>query len=256
MAQPELTFLNARKPKVLVALLLTFASGIVDITGFLGIFHLFTAHLTGETVHLGSDLSAHEWSSALATSLIVLAFASGALFGRIALEIGSRRGIRRIASITIATELILLLCVAIPSTADSLSGYGKIVCLAAAMGTQTATLTRIGPLTVHTTFVTGMVNKITQLVSHIVFRTYDLARASSDAERVGLRAQRTLETEMALFLACVWSFFVGGAAFGTWTFGLWGMRALFTSIAILLFALLIDVVWPLSIEEEKEQSER
>jgi hypothetical protein len=27
------------------------------------------------------------------------------------------------------------------------------------MGTQTATLTRIGPLTIHTTFVTGMLNK-------------------------------------------------------------------------------------------------
>ncbi len=255
MVQPEASFLQARKSKVLVALLLTFASGIVDITGFLGIIHLFTAHLTGITVHLGSDLIAHAWRSALATSLIVVAFAGGSLFGRIAVEIGWRRGIRRIASITITTELLLLLCVAVPA-GDSLSAYAKIACLAAAMGVQTATLTRIGPLTVHTTFVTGMVNKTTQLVSHILFRTYDLSRAGSDAQRAEVRRKRKVELEMALLLACVWCFFVGGAAFGTWTFGFWGMRALFTAVGLLAFALAIDAIWPLSIEEEKEQSER
>lgn len=256
MTHSEPGFLTGRRPKVMVAVLLTFASGIVDITGFLGIFHMFTAHLTGITVHLGSSLSLHAWGQAAAAIVIVAAYAGGSLCGRVLMEIAARQKFPRLASITLTIEMLLLAWVAIPATSDTLSGYSKIALLAASMGVQTATLTRIGPLTVHTTFVTGMINKTMQLVSHVLVETYDMAHQPTEAQRTALRAARKLKGDMALFLACVWSFYVGGAAFGTWAFGQWGMRALFTAIAILMFALAVDAVWPLSIEEEKEQSER
>jgi Protein of unknown function (DUF1275) len=63
MAGPDLSFLNARKPKLLIALRLTFAEGIVAISGYLRISHMFTAHLTGITVELGSKLSEHAWAA-------------------------------------------------------------------------------------------------------------------------------------------------------------------------------------------------
>ena len=44
-------------PKLFVALILTFVSGLVDIIGYLGIYHFFTAHLTGTTVQLGRGLA-------------------------------------------------------------------------------------------------------------------------------------------------------------------------------------------------------
>ena len=50
------------------------------------------------------------------------------------------------------------------------------------MGLQTATLTRIGPLTIHTTFVTGMLNKFAQLLAHGMYHAYDLLRARSDRQ--------------------------------------------------------------------------
>jgi uncharacterized membrane protein YoaK (UPF0700 family) len=277
MAQTDLSFAGARKPKVAVALLLTFASGIVDICGFLGVFHMFTAHLTGVTVHLGNSLSDHDWGQAFAAVVIVAAYAGGSLAGRLLMEIGARRKFPRVASITLTIEMALLACIAVPAVSDALGAdprygpYIRIAFLAAAMGVQTATLTRIGPLTVHTTFVTGMINKTMQLVSHVLVATYDLAHvaaggssasasdvsgASASARRAALRAARKHEAQMALFLAVVWSFYVAGAAFGTWSFGLWGLRAIFTAIAILAVALAIDAVSPLSIEEEKEQSER
>jgi uncharacterized membrane protein YoaK (UPF0700 family) len=267
MADADLDFSNARMPKVTVALLLTFASGIVDISGFLGVFHMFTAHLTGVTVHLGNSLSDHDWGQAFAAVVIVAAYAGGSLTGRLLMEIGARRKFPRVASITLTIEMALLACIAIPSVSDALGAdahygpYVRIAFLAAAMGVQTATLTRIGPLTVHTTFVTGMINKTMQLVSHVIVATYDLAHTAAgtfagDARRAYLRADRKRESGMALFLAVVWSFYVAGAAFGTWSFGLLGLRAIFTAIAILAVALAIDAVSPLSIEEEKEQSER
>jgi hypothetical protein len=60
--------------------------------------------------------------------------------------------------------------------------------LAAAMGLQTATVTRVGLVTVHTRFVTVMINKLAQLPSQAVFLTYDLENGRS----VGAIRQRTI----------------------------------------------------------------
>jgi uncharacterized membrane protein YoaK (UPF0700 family) len=152
-----------------VALLLTFASGIVDIAGYLGIFHFFTAHLTGTTVQLGHGLATRSWKDVAAALTVVGAFVVGSIAGRTLLEIGARKRMCRIASITLAIEAALLLVVALENSHPT-SPYSGLRMLAAAMGIQTATLTGIGPLTVHTTFVTGMVNKFCQLVSHIALR--------------------------------------------------------------------------------------
>jgi uncharacterized membrane protein YoaK (UPF0700 family) len=46
--------------KSVVSLLLTFVAGVVDVVGYLAIYHIFTAHLSGRTVHLGRDLIARD----------------------------------------------------------------------------------------------------------------------------------------------------------------------------------------------------
>ena len=237
-----------------VALLLTFASGLVDITGYLGIFHFFTAHLTGTTVQLGHSLVARHNEDSFAAVYIVGSFLAGSLFGRTLIEIGSRNRIRRIASITLVLEAIILLGATRLSPRLASAPYAGLVLLAGAMGMQTATLTGIGPLTVHTTFVTGMLNKIAQLVSHILFRSFDLRKSGFDRGVLGQHRRR--DVEMTLFLTLVWCCYVAGAAFGTWSFGLWRMKALFIAVALLVLSLVADSFWPLSIQEEKEQSER
>jgi len=121
------------------------------------------------------------------------------------------------------------------------------------MGLQTATLTGIGPLTVHTTFVTGMINKLAQLVSHIAFRLVDSLRLSEPANADDTNAN--LDVSMAIFLLAIWVFYVAGAALGTASFQTWGVRSLFIAVALLFLVLAVDQFHPLSIEEEKEQSE-
>src|SRR5579872_4015450 len=89
-------------PKMVVALLLTFASGLVDIIGYLGVFHFFTAHLTGTTVHLGSSLVNADWTDVVSAAVIVATFVIGSLIGRAIIEAASRKRMRRVASITLA----------------------------------------------------------------------------------------------------------------------------------------------------------
>jgi uncharacterized membrane protein YoaK (UPF0700 family) len=248
-------------PKIFVALALTFASGLVDIIGYLGVFHLFTAHLTGTTVQLGHSLITRNWMNLLSAAVIVASFVCGSIFGRVVIETGSRIHVRKIASVTLAMEAILLTYLAdmaVRSAAApahiAMRPYCALSLLAGAMGIQTATLTGIGPLTVHTTFVTGMINKLAQLVSHIAFRAYDMLRNRHLGAAV-LREWRE-EIKRAMFLSTIWAFYVGGAAFGTWSYEEWGLRALFCAVGMLIIGIITDQFTPLSIQEEIEQSER
>lgn len=237
-----------------VTLVLTFASGLVDITGYLGVFHLFTAHLTGTTVQLGHSLVARHGREFASAACIVVAFFCGSLLGRALIEVGSRKRIRRIASITLTIEVVTLLLVIVTPRNSVTEACASLALLAAAMGVQTATLTGIGPLTVHTTFVTGMVNKIAQLVTRTIFRAYDFSRSPALKNADAVKQQ--LEIEMTLFLAAIWCCYVAGAAFGTWSFDMWKLQALLIAMALLILSMVADSVWPLSIQEEKEQSER
>jgi predicted MFS family arabinose efflux permease len=98
------------------------------------------------------------------------------------------------------------------------------------------------------------VNKTAQLVTRIGFRVYDFPRSGSRIAAV--RREQRDDVQMSLFLIGVWLFYVGGAAMGTWSFNSWGLRALFIAIGLLAVGFATDQFWPLSINEEKEQSER
>ena len=238
--------------KLAVALVLTFASGLVDIVGYMGVFRFFTAHLTGTTVQFGRGLVGRNWANVLAAGAILVAFVCGSILGRVLIEIGSRKRFRRIASVTLAAEAVILAVVANARSHPS-QLYGILGLLAAAMGIQTATLTGVGPLTVHTTFVTGMVNKIAQLVSRISFRVYDSWR--SRPRTVEAQRNQERDIQMGLFLAAIWLCYVAGAAAGTLSFRAWGMRALFIAVGLLGVSFVVDQFRPLAIQEEKEQSE-
>ena len=256
--------LGKHKHKIAVALVLTFVSGMVDVVGYAGIFHLFTAHVTGATVHLGRAIALGRRTDVIAACTIVAAFFLGDVFGRAIIETGARRRFRNIASVTLGIQAGMIAFVAAGNLASERSGaarmlgaghvYIYLAILAWAMGMQTATLTGVGPLTVHTTFVTGMVNKLAQLVSRITFRGYDFLRGRRDAPEK--RTEQSAERKQATFIFFIWIFYVLGAVGGTASYVKWGFRALFVAIAGLVAGIATDLVKPLSVEEEREQSER
>jgi uncharacterized membrane protein YoaK (UPF0700 family) len=256
--------LTKHKAKIAVALLLTFASGLVDIVGFLGVYRLFTAHVTGTTVHLGQSIVQGKWTDVMAACAVVAAFFLGGVMGRAIIEAGARRRFRRIASVTLAMEAAMIAFVAAGNLPSAHAGaalihgaahsYVYLAILAGAMGVQTATLTGVGPLTVHTTFVTGMVNKLAQLVTRIAFRAYDFLRGRRDTPQE--RTQQSVESRQAIFIFSIWVFYVLGAAGGTASYMKWGFRALLVAIVGLMAGIATDLVTPLSVEEEKEQAER
>lgn len=248
-----------RPVKSAIALWLTFVAGFVDIAGAITVYDIFSAHMTGTTVRLGEHLVQHDWNALGITGLVLAAFVVGSLVGRILIEAAARARFRSIAAITLGCETVLLVCgmlfipprPEIPFNVVAL----PLLMLAAAMGFQTATLTRIGPLTVHTTFVTGMLNKLSQLLSHWFFRTYDLFHANPERDQ-DLRQARRHTALQARFIFSIWLLYVTGAVCGTYGALQWHWHAFLVPACMLVVAIATDLVKPLSIEEERDQSER
>lgn len=251
--------IDKRPIKSAIALWLTFVAGFVDIAGTITIYDIFSAHMTGTTVRLGEHLVQRDWNALGITGLVLASFVVGSLVGRILIEAAARAHFRSIAAITLGCETALLIggMASVPPRPETSFGTVALplLMLAAAMGFQTATVTRIGPLTVHTTFVTGMINKLSQLLSHWMFRTYDLVHGDKQRERE-LREARRHAARQARFIFSIWLLYVIGAISGTDAALHWRWRAFLVPACMLLVAIATDLVQPLSIEEEREQSER
>ncbi len=245
----EVRAANHRLVKKAVALMLTFAAGGVDIVGYLTVYHTFTAHMTGDTVHLGNSLMDARWNDAVMAGVVIGTFLVGSIIGRVIIEMGARSGRRRVASANLLLEAALICAAMTLQTHETSHTIVVLAILAAAMGTQTATLTRIGSLTVHTTFVTGMINKLAQLLSHSAFVGYDMLRGrDTGPNRLGLGK--------VAFIFSIWVVYLVGAVLGTWLRSLYGIHALLVPAGLVIASMAVDQAIPLSIEEEHDQPER
>jgi uncharacterized membrane protein YoaK (UPF0700 family) len=181
---------------------------------------------------------------------------------RIGVQIGARSGIRRIASITLSVEAALLLLFARATPAMHLGqivdlhspAYFTLVALLAfAMGIQTATLTRVGPLTIYTTFVTGTLTRFAESFTRALFWAYDHPRLSRRMSDIVRLVPQQRDVRDAAFLAAVWLCYIVGAAMGAVTKSRWELRVLYIPAAVLLTFVVIDQLRPIDIQEEEHQ---
>jgi uncharacterized membrane protein YoaK (UPF0700 family) len=225
-------------------------AGYVDIVGFVRVAQTFTAHMTGNTVHLAERVTRADWHSVVITAVALLAFILGSIAGRAIIEVGARRRYRRIASFTLMLEAALI-AIAIVTSWITVPGRAMleiIIVLAGAMGLQTATLTRVGPLTVHTTFVTGMLNKLAQLVAHALFLVYDTVIG-----KLPRHSERRQVIHDAMYICCIWLMYFVGAIVGAVLASATGLRCLLLPLGILAVAIVIDQLQPLSLQEERDE---
>jgi uncharacterized membrane protein YoaK (UPF0700 family) len=247
--------------KAVVALAVTFVAGFVDIVGYLAIYHIFTAHVSGTTVHLGRDLASRHWAAAAMAGTVVAGFLLGSIVGRAVIEAGARLRFRRVASINIAAETALLILFVPLSKLLTFSDTPQKECallglLALAMGLQTATLTRIGALTIHTTFVTGMINKLAQLLSHVLFYSYDVLRPANPGDRAHYRRLQHASARQASFFFSIWVTYLFGAVLGTLLYFQIGVRSMYIPASLLVLTVITDQFKPLSLQEERDIPER
>ena len=248
--------------KVAVALSLTSVGGFVDAVGYIALFEVFTANMSGNSVHVGMYLGQRNWMELLRPLCAILSYVVGMALTRIAVGIAGRTGIRRIASFTLATEALLLAIFAHARPAmhlgqivdqRSAAYFSLVALLAFAMGVQTATLTHVGALTIYTTFVTGTLTKLTESFTRALFWGYDHIRQSGTSHIVR-HALGQHDVSEASMLAATWAFYVVGAAVGTILKMRWELRSLYVPVVALLAFIAVDLARPIDSDEEQRQT--
>jgi uncharacterized membrane protein YoaK (UPF0700 family) len=243
---------NARLAWVGVALAVV--AGFVDAIGYLGLFRLYAAHMTGNTASGGADLGRLDWGSALHSIFPIPIFLVGVCLGALMKQAGIRRGIRSWFAAACMLEAVLLAALMLldggPANAGELtinsSAYFALILLPClAMGIQSATFQRVGTIGVRTTFVTGI---LTGLGEELVAALYSLRDRGAAPEHGGaVAAAPALEgtLERAALFAGIWlAYLVGGVMAGI-GLQLWALAALILPVLGLVGLAVLDVLRPI-----------
>jgi len=221
---------TARTARPRVAILLAATGGWVDAVGFLILFGLFTAHLSGNTARLGVALGQGELATALTYAVPLVVFFVGVVLG-IAYITGRPDHQPRGLGALLAVEAGLLVVFMVAGTAlrnagdltpHSLAYYGLAVAAVGAMGLQTAALRHAAGVSVHTTFITGMVSSLAE----------DLVIAVRTDGTGGIDAGRRARVHAGLVGAYILGAIGGSALEGAWA--LWALTVPLTALAGLI----------------------
>ena len=146
-------------------LLLTLAAASVDAISYLGLGHVFTAMMTGNTVLLGLALAQGEVLAALRSILALIGFSVGVFVGAMIVERESYPAEwPAVVTVALTFETIILAIFAANFTLlDSIHGgmiFLLIVLSAFAMGVQSAAVRRLGVPGIATTYITGTLTSL------------------------------------------------------------------------------------------------
>jgi len=125
-ARPRIVWARQRGD-LLLALALTFTTGIVDAAGYLGLDRVFTGNMTGNVVVLGMAIVGADGLQVLGPCLALGGFVAGAAFGGRRLRGRPRGG---------ATPHLLFAC-----SGTALVTMGVLLCIPGATGTDAVRLT-------------------------------------------------------------------------------------------------------------------
>jgi uncharacterized membrane protein YoaK (UPF0700 family) len=230
-----------------------------DVIGFLTLHHAFVVHMTGNTVSsvlYGVD---RNWGDFFHRVLPIPWFFFGLLIGEILLELAHRHNSKRVAQRVLLAEAI---CFA-TFLGIGLSLYGTspridqptgalfilmVALIAIAMGVQSASLRRIGALTIFTTFMTGTLTKLANDLSTHVFWLHDRTHGRFRHRWLpALRLSWRQESFQAvLLLSGLYLCYAAGALVGSEGFYRWGVAIIAVPLALVVCAILVDFLRPIA----------
>lgn len=237
-----------------MALLLACVAGCVDGVGYLVLFHLFTAHMSGNSVAFGIAISEQHWSDVLRHGIPIPLYVVGAAMGALAIEVARRRSVRRAAASAIALEMLFLLAFLLygnvtarhhPVQPGTTARYYLLVALLVlAMGVQTAILRRAGGASVRTTFITGIISNFAEACVTYLLVLHDRLHAGANGAAGGGSGNVLREPSLAhaLLYAGIWIAYMGGAIGGGAAELRWGIPAVCFPLGALA-CLLARVLW-------------
>src|SRR5450830_1841351 len=168
---------TAARRDIVMGVSLSFLVGYVDTLGFIALFGLFTAHVTGNFILIGAALADPSKSSLLLKYLAFPAFIAGVAMGRLLIAASVRRSPGgRALSLSLALQLVLLagcmVCGMLASPiGDAVTPFAMAAGLlgAGAMGVHSAIgrllLAQLAPTSMMTGNVTQLVIEVVDMLS-------------------------------------------------------------------------------------------
>ncbi len=239
-------------------------AGFVDVFGYVFIYGIYVAHMSGNTVATARHLVDLQFYGLLRHSWPIVTFVIGLMIGAFILDAQLRRPIAIPVSMPLLLEAILVGAFIAAASGINFTAsipaqpagkyYLTVALLALAMGMQNVVVRKVGGLNVYTTFVTGTLVKFAEAASGFVFWFRDRThhRLHSRLGKV-LRAaphQRDflhIVLTSALFLA-----YLIGAYFGTLAGLKYELRAMFIPFGILAGLTLYSAIRPFAHLTEEE----
>jgi uncharacterized membrane protein YoaK (UPF0700 family) len=214
------------------AALLAWVAGGVDAVGFLALSHLFTAQMSGNSVAAAAYTGQGHWRQALFRASPIPAFVCGAAIGTAVMETLKARSMRSPAAALLSLEAMLLVCLLLWGRPHVPAGatIPQAALLALAMGMQNAALRHVGPQSVRTTFVSGVLTDFAAQTVQGLFK--------QGADRHSARAHARL-------LAGLWVAYTLGAVVGGVAEGPWALRALALPVSGMAVLIAADLARPL-----------
>jgi uncharacterized membrane protein YoaK (UPF0700 family) len=237
-----------------VGLGLAVVAGFVDAIGYLGLFRLYAAHMSGNTASAGADLGRLDWGSAVHSIFPIVIFLLGVCAGALMKQAGVRRGMRSWFALACIVEAVLLLVLMVfggrPASngdlADNSPAYFVLILLPClAMGIQSATFQRVGTIGVRTTFVTGILTGLGEELVAALYNLRDRPPTTDHGEAVAGSPALEGTLERAALFAGIWlAYLVGGVLAGVGQ-QLWALGALVLPVLGLLGLAAVDFVHPI-----------
>lgn len=246
-----------------IATLLAWAAGAVDAIGYLTLFHLFTAHMSGNSVAMGAHLGQQQWSEAFRRMFPVPVFILGVAIGGVVTELAGRRGLRSVFAPALALEAVLLAIFMLGGSVDFSGGairagpawrfYALAGLPAAAMGLQSATLRRVGGQAVRTVYITGLLTNLTEDGVAFLFRFSDRARgARSRPTNKTLHVLPKPSARRMALLSAIYGGYLCGAVLGSYMELRWALFSLLLPLCGLALVIGCDLIRPIYTPDESD----
>jgi uncharacterized membrane protein YoaK (UPF0700 family) len=212
---------------------LAFIGGYADASGFL-LASTLTGHLTGNCVLAAVSAASRDWYLTLDRVLAVIVFLAGILLNLIVNRLFAVRLRRYSLVIAMLMETMLFLGAAL-LLINQATHELFIVCMCLALGIQNGALNRTKGISVHSTYMTGMVTTLME-------KSFDHYSSNRSRKEEPSKDSNPLAIQI---LASMWTSFIFGAVTGAL------MVSLFRSLGLLGIVLTLIV---LIVAEMKKKS--
>ncbi len=139
---------------------LALAGGYSDAASFI-LANTFTGHVTGNFVLTAISLAAHDWRTFSRRSLAIVLFLTGIILSAILKRLLPPKPSRVFLPVVLGLEIVLICLAYLALTSPLAVRLGLfVICMALALGLQNGAWQGAGGLTVHSTYITGMITNL------------------------------------------------------------------------------------------------